>query len=333
MVAVNSMRMEAPWSSVQITCSGLRISTSELASMSEALTGPGPSFFSTMRLRPSECRRSAISLMLRMMLVTSSRTPGIDENSCSTPSICTVVMAALCSEECSTRRRALPRAMPTPRSSGSATMVAILSFCRPGSTASLLGRIRSCQFLCRTFATLDLMSSWGRSAAWISPCGTPPLLLETSERPRLDAAALAGTTAVVGNGCHISDLGDLEPYRLQGAERRLAAGARAHHLDLQHLHAVLHGLLARVLGGHLGGVGGGLARPLEAHRARRRPGDGVALGVSDGDHGVVEARADMRDAGGDVLALATAGLGATALLLLFGHLSSNSREFGNAAHC
>ena len=115
------MRIEAPWSSVQMTCSGLRISTSELASMSEALTWPGPSFFSTMRLTPSECTRSAISLMLRTMLVTSSRTPGIDENSCSTPSMCTVVIAAPCSDDSSTRRSALPSVMPKPRSSGSAT--------------------------------------------------------------------------------------------------------------------------------------------------------------------------------------------------------------------
>ena len=96
--------------------------------MSQALTWPGPSFFSTMRLTPSECTRSAISLMLRTMLVTSSRTPGIEENSCSTPSICTVVMAAPCSDDSSTRRSALPSVMPKPRSSGSATMVATLFF-------------------------------------------------------------------------------------------------------------------------------------------------------------------------------------------------------------
>jgi hypothetical protein len=38
--------------------------------------------------------RMAISLMLSTMSVTSSRTPGIEENSCSTPSICTAVTAA-----------------------------------------------------------------------------------------------------------------------------------------------------------------------------------------------------------------------------------------------
>ena len=43
----------------------------------------------TMRLGPSPCILMAMSLMLRTMSVTSSRTPAIEENSCSTPSICT----------------------------------------------------------------------------------------------------------------------------------------------------------------------------------------------------------------------------------------------------
>ena len=185
MVAVNSMRMEAPWSSVQITWSGLRISTSELASMSEAFTWPGPSFFSTMRLTPSECRRSAISLMLRMMLVTSSRTPGIEENSCSTPSICTVVMAEPCSEDSSTRRSALPSVMPKPRSSGSATTVAMRCLARPGAISSLLGLIRSCQFFCSTFATgLASCSSVGRGIEAGVPAPASPAF-----RHRLSAGA------------------------------------------------------------------------------------------------------------------------------------------------
>src|SRR5690606_1501357 len=66
-----------------------------------------------------------------------------------------------------------------------------------------------------------------------------------------------------------------------------------------------------------------LARALEAERARRRPGDGVALCVGDRDLGVVEARVHMRDARGDVLALAAAY--ARALLLcrcFFAHFTS-----------
>ena len=56
-----------------------------------------------------------------MMSVTSSATSGMVMNSCSTPSAFTVVMAAPCSDESSTRRSELPRVMPKPRSSGSAT--------------------------------------------------------------------------------------------------------------------------------------------------------------------------------------------------------------------
>src|SRR5690606_37423817 len=63
-------------------------------------------------------------------------------------------------------------------------------------------------------------------------------------------------------------------------------------------------LAAGVLRRDLRGIGRRFARALEALAARRRPGDGVALGVGDGDHGVVERRVDVRDARGDVLALA-----------------------------
>src|SRR3546814_10123721 len=64
------------------------------------------------------------------------------------------------------------------------------------------------------------------------------------------------------------------------------------------------GLATGVLGADRRGVGGRLAAALEAHHARRGPGDRVALGVGDGHHGVVEAGVDVRDAGRDVLAFA-----------------------------
>jgi hypothetical protein len=80
------------------------------------------------------------------MSVTSSRTPAIVENSCSTPSIWIAVIAAPWSEERSTRRSALPSVMPNPRSSGSTTITASRSGRRPGWTSSRCGLIRSCQF-------------------------------------------------------------------------------------------------------------------------------------------------------------------------------------------
>ena len=55
-----------------------------------------------------------------MMSVVSSTTPGIDENSCSTPSIFTAVTAAPSIDESRIRRRALPIVVPKPRSNGCA---------------------------------------------------------------------------------------------------------------------------------------------------------------------------------------------------------------------
>jgi hypothetical protein len=58
--------------------------------------------------------------MLRMMSVSSSRTPGIAENSCYTPSVCAEATAVPSSEDKTTRRRALPTVVPNPLSNGSA---------------------------------------------------------------------------------------------------------------------------------------------------------------------------------------------------------------------
>src|SRR5215216_5600477 len=69
-----------------------------------------------------------------------------------------------------------------------------------------------------------------------------------------------------------------------------------------------------VLGRHLRGIGGRLARALEAHQPGGRPRDRVPLRVGDGDHRVVEARIHMRYAGSYVLALTAAHAGC-----VFGH--------------
>src|SRR5437660_1462493 len=274
--------------------------------MSPAVTWPGPCFFTTMRLGPSPCILMAMSLMLRMMSVTSSRTPAIEENSCSTPSMCTDCTAAPCSEDNRIRRSELPSVSPKPRSSGSATMVAE----RLGSlacTCSLSGLISSCQFFWITLSAMASAASFGRgphSAPWgnlrrrRTPLRPPD---ESSNAP-----ALARPAAVVRDRRHVADRRDGEARGLERAQRRFAAGARPRHLDLEGAHAVLHRLLRRVLGRHLRGERGRLARALEALGPRRRPGNGVALRVGDGDHGVVERGADVRDARGDVFALALA---------------------------
>src|SRR6202043_1515135 len=76
--------------------------------------------------------------------------------------------------------------------------------------------------------------------------------------------------------------------------------------DFERAHAVLLRLLGGVFGGNLRRVRRRFARALETHGARRRPGNGIALHVGDGDHGVVERGVDVRHAGGDVFAFASA---------------------------
>jgi hypothetical protein len=122
------------------------ISMSWPVSIMPAVISPGPEALRRMRFGPSPCILRPIALTLSTMSVTSSRTPGIEENSCSTPSIWIDVTAAPCSEESSTRRSALPSVRPKPRSSGSATMVATRLDSPTASTASLFGLIRACQF-------------------------------------------------------------------------------------------------------------------------------------------------------------------------------------------
>ena len=90
--------------------------------------------------------------------------------------------------------------------------------------------------------------------------------------------------------------------------RRSAGGyvAASADLDVQRFHAVFAGFFAGILGGNLRRIRRGFPAALEALAAGRRPGDRIALGVRDGDHGVVERGRDMSDAGGDVLTLLAA---------------------------
>src|SRR6478735_11866531 len=311
------MRISAPSSSVQICRSGLSTTTSPTVWMSPAVTTPGPDFFTTMRLGPSPCILIEMSLMLSTMSVTSSRTPAIEENSCSTPSMCTDCTAAPWSEESRIRRSALPSVWPKPRSSGSATMVAKRVESLPGWIWSLFGRISSCQFF------------WIVTVSPIQASQTASADTGVGERPRIIRAALqkviagdqcarnlvsnaptlAGTATVVRDRGHVADRGDGEARGLKRPERRFAARTGTGDFDFQRAHAVLLRLLRHVLGGNLCGIRGRLARTLEAHRAGGGPGNRVALRVGDGDGRVVERRVHVRDAGGDVLALTTTNAG------------------------
>ena len=77
--------------------------------MSAAVTAPAPFLaMCTSTSGDSPWSRQIRFLRLRMMSVTSSRTPGSVVNSCATPSILTAVTAAPSSDESSTRRSELP---------------------------------------------------------------------------------------------------------------------------------------------------------------------------------------------------------------------------------
>src|ERR671934_849790 len=131
--------------------------------------------------------------------------------------------------------------------------------------------------------------------------------LGARSRATLDPPPLARPHAVVGLRRHVLHAEDLEPRRLERADRRLAPGARALDEDLDLLEPVLHALAGARVGGHLGGERRRLARALEARRAGRLPGDDVAVLVRERHDRVVERRLDVRLADRDVLADATAG--------------------------
>lgn len=103
------------------------------------------------------------------------------------------------------------------------------------------------------------------------------------------------------DGRHIADEGDAEARGLQRTKRALATGAGALHEHRDRAHAVLHRTTSSLFGRELRRERRALTRTLEATRTGRRPGDGVAVDVRDGHHGVVERALDMRDTRRDVL--------------------------------
>src|SRR5439155_15719070 len=117
------------------------------------------------------------------------------------------------------------------------------------------------------------------------------------------------TSSSVRKWRHVADQRHGKSRLLHLTKRRFTARSRTCNYHFQRAHAVFLRLLGNVFGRDLRGIGGRLARALEAHCARRRPGNGVALCVGDGDGRIVERRTHMRDARGDVLALAAADAG------------------------
>ena len=118
----------------------------------------------------------------------------------------------------------------------------------------------------------------------------------------LNATSFRRSASVVRQGRMVTDRTNFESRSLERSNGGFSTRTRTGNANFDLLHAVLLRLLGRIFRRNLRGVGGGLTRPLEAHDARRRPGDGVPLNVGDGHHGVVEAGVHMGNAGGDVLA-------------------------------
>src|SRR5215207_3505436 len=118
-----------------------------------------------------------------------------------------------------------------------------------------------------------------------------------------DPAPLGRPAAVVRLRGDVLDLTDLEAGRLQRADRRLPARARALDEDVDPAHAVLLRLATGVLRGQLGRERGRLAGALEADVTGRGPGDHVPQRVADGHDRVVERALDVRVPVGDVLLL------------------------------
>src|SRR6476620_4356536 len=165
--------------------------------------------------------RSAICFTLSTMSVTSSRTPARDENSWRTPSILIDVTAAPCSELSSTRRSELPRVMPKPRSSGSATKTARRRTSpADGFFSRALGFFSSCQF----FALTAMFIPWQLGAE--APDFKSQFVIRAKagiHREALDAPPLRRPHPVVRDRSHVADRGDREADRLQRPKRAFAA--------------------------------------------------------------------------------------------------------------
>src|SRR3546814_9267552 len=95
----------------------------------------------------------------------------------------------------------------------------------------------------------DLVSSRLLDRRCRRPGAEPPLPGRPGETS--NAPALRRPAPVVRDRRHVADRGDREAHRLQRAQRRFTARARALHVDLEGPHAVLLRLAAGILGGDL----------------------------------------------------------------------------------
>src|SRR5439155_18093837 len=116
----------------------------------------------------------------------------------------------------------------------------------------------------------------------------------------LYATLLRWAAAVVRQRGDVLDGLDGQAGGLQGGDGGFAARAWPLDANLDLLEAELGGPLGRRLGRALGGERRALAAAFEADRAGRGETQRVAVGVGDGDDGVVKRRLDVGDAPADV---------------------------------
>ena len=119
-------------------------------------------------------------LMCKIIVVTSSTTPSIVENSCSTPSIWIDVTAAPGSEDKRIRRKELPRVVPYPRSSGSTTNL-------PNLASSLISTVSILVFNLDHYLKPSFKTSKPRIESYEIPSEIPHCLVPYVLRQRVGA--------------------------------------------------------------------------------------------------------------------------------------------------
>ena len=140
-------------SKVQIWRSLFSTSTWAPQSMSAAFISLGPFALIWILVLSTSFNFKANCLIFKIISVTSSITPGIEENSWVIPSTLIEVTAAPLIEDSKTLLSIFPKVCPYPLSSGSATNSALVKLSLSLRNSIFLGLISSFQFLLITIIT------------------------------------------------------------------------------------------------------------------------------------------------------------------------------------
>ena len=123
----------------------------------------------------------------------------------------------------------------------------------------------------------------------------------------LYSSSLGRAAAIVRNRSNILDHVNFQTSCLQCADCSLTAGARALNINFNCLQAMLHSSLGSSLSCGLSSKRSALSGTAEAQTTSAGPGEGVTVGIGNGDNCVVKGGLDMRSAALDVLALTASG--------------------------